>query len=191
MYLDATRCVERVINPGATWLLCAGDQGGGVIIWDVQSRIPRSICHGPASSGEVLALAFSPDGMTIASTGRGSVELWDVASGQFLLDVVAGNYVTALAFSPDGKRLAVGSIAAFGYPDSVNVWELEPGRGIDSLRGLQRSVYTSVFSPDGRMVGALSNDWHVGIWDRTTHRLLHVLEVTRGPMSTTRRGVQP
>ncbi len=30
------------------------------------------------------------------------------------------------------------------------------------------------------MVGALSNDWHVGIWDRAAHRLLHILEVTPG-----------
>ncbi len=49
-----------------------------------------------------------------------------------------------------------------------------------SLRGLSRSVFTSVFSPDGHLIAALSNDWHVGIWDRTSHRLVHVLEVTPG-----------
>ena len=142
--------------------------------------IPRSICHGATASSEVLVLAFSPDGMTLASAGRGRAKLWDIASGRFLLEVQAGNYVCALAFSPDGRRLAVGSIAAFGPPDSVNVWELEPGRGIDSLRGLLRSVTQSAFSPDGSLIAALSNDWHVGIWDRASRRLLQVLEVTPG-----------
>jgi eukaryotic-like serine/threonine-protein kinase len=162
------------------WLLAAGDDGGGVIIWDLQGRIPRSICHGPTGSGQVHTIAFSPDGMTLASAGRGSVQLWDIASGQSLLNVDSGNYVMALAFSPDGGRLAVGNNAAFGYPDSVVVWELESGRGIDELRGLMRSVVRSVFSPDGQKVGALSNDWNVGIWDRRTHRLLHTFEVTPG-----------
>ena len=35
----------------------------------------------------------------------------------------------------------------------------------------------STFSPDSRLVAALSNDWQVGIWDRESRRLLHVLEV--------------
>jgi len=165
---------------GSGWLLATGDAGGGIIVWDLRMRIPRSICRGEAASSEVLALAYSPDGMTLASAGRGNAKLWDVASGRFLLEVRAGNYVCALSFSPDGRRLAVGSIGAFGPPDSVHVWELEVGRGIDSLRGLLRSVAQSTFSPDGRLIAALSNDWHVGIWDRSSHRLLHVLEVTPG-----------
>jgi eukaryotic-like serine/threonine-protein kinase len=162
------------------WLLAAGDQGGGVIIWDLQRRIPRSIGHGPAESAQLVFVVFSPDGMTLASAGRGSVQLWDIASGQSLLSVDGGNYTTALAFSPDGRHLAVGSIAAFGYPDNVVVWDVEPGRGIDEFRGLRGAIIRSVFSLDGRMVGALSNDWNLGIWDRTTRRLLHILEITPG-----------
>ena len=70
--------------PGAGWLLAAGDHGGGVVIWDPLGRVPRSICHGPTNPTEdVQALAFSPDGMTLASTGRGLVNLWDIASGEF------------------------------------------------------------------------------------------------------------
>ncbi len=166
--------------PGSGWLLATGDQGGGVVIWDLRLKTARSICHGRSGTSEVLALAFSPDAMTLASTGRAFVQLWDIASGRLLLNILAGNYVTALAFSPHGEQLAVGSVAAFGYPDSVNVWALDPGRGIDSLRGLLGSVFTSVFSPDGRLVAGLSNDWRVGIWDRSSHRLLHVLEVNPG-----------
>ena len=165
---------------GSGWLLASGDRGGGLVVWDVASHTPRSICHSPAGSSEVLSLTFSPDGTTLASAGGGKAQLWDLASGQLLLNVDTSNYTAALAFSPDGRRLAVGCVAAFGGADKVDVWELEPGRGIDSLRGLSQSVFTAVFSPDGRLVGALANDWRVGIWDRASRRLLHILEVTRG-----------
>ena len=172
-------CSSESQPPGGGWLLAAGDQGGGVVIWDLGMGVPRSICNGPKSS-EVFTLAFSPDRMTLASTGRGHVQLWDIASGRSLLSIGAGNYVMALAFSPDGKQLAVGSVAAFGSPDSVEIWELEFGRGIRRLRGVSRSVFRPIFSPDGRLVAGLSDNWHLGIWDRPNHRLLHVLGVTRG-----------
>jgi WD40 repeat protein len=162
------------------WVLASGDAGGAVIIWDLGLQIPRSICRGGKNSSGIFALAFSPDGTTLASGGRSSAIAWDAASGKFLLDMSGGNYVTALAFSSDGKWLTVGCVAAFGDPDRVVVWELEPGRGIDSLRGLVQSVWTSIFSPDGRLVAALSEDWHVGIWDRGARRLIHILEVTPG-----------
>ncbi len=72
--------------PASGWLLASGDAGGGVIVWDPRMRIPRSICLGPTGSPAVLALAFSPDGMTLASTGRDFVQMWDIASGRLLLE---------------------------------------------------------------------------------------------------------
>ena len=101
-------------SAGSRWLLASGDAGGSVIVWDLRLRIPRSICRGFKGSSEIFALAFSPNGMTLASAGRGCVNLWDITSGQHLLDVAAGNYVTALAYSARGRRLAVGSVAAHG-----------------------------------------------------------------------------
>jgi WD40 repeat protein len=71
-------------------------------------------------------------------------------------------------------------VAAFGHPDRVDVWELQSGRGIETLGGLVRNAFRSVFSPNGRLVAVLSNDWHVGIWNRASHRLDYILEVSPG-----------
>jgi dipeptidyl aminopeptidase/acylaminoacyl peptidase len=70
----------------------------------------------PTPEGAVWAVAFSPDGKTLAveySDDRGSgVVLWDAPPrrriGKKPLVEVSEDGVTSLAFSPDGKTLAVG-----------------------------------------------------------------------------------
>jgi WD40 repeat protein len=82
--------------------------------------------------GEVGALAFSPDGKTLAVSSGTSLFLMDAASGQRIRRLVAvdmprigGNPV---AFSPDGKRLAVRGIAKDDRRSRgkgvVRVWDL-------------------------------------------------------------------
>ena len=73
----------------------------GTLLW--QKQIFRAA---------VIALAFSPDGRTVAtgSQERGGARLWRVADGQ-LLRTLQGHTesVESVAFSPDGKTLASGS----------------------------------------------------------------------------------
>jgi serine/threonine protein kinase/WD40 repeat protein len=169
---------EEAAGAATPWLLAAGDAGGLVAIWDLQRRVPRTLAHG--SHYGVHAVAFSPDGVTLASAGRRFANLWDVATGRLLLQLPAGNVLTAVAFSPDGRRLAVSAQAAFGGPAAVRVWELEDGRGLRRLRGLAEQVAQVRFSQDGRLLAALSHDWHLGVWDVSTGALRYVFESPTG-----------
>ena len=77
-------------------------------------------------TAEIRGLAFSPDGLLLASVGgkKGSkntdwtARVWDVAARQSL-HVLTGHTgaVRTVAFSPDGKTLAVGGAG-------IKLWDL-------------------------------------------------------------------
>lgn len=160
------------------WLVAVGDSGGVITLWDLRTQTVSTYCHG--SEHRVFAIAFSPDGMTMASGGRGPVKVWDVATGRHLLTLNTGDFITGLDFSPDGLRLAVSSQGQPGYPANVSIWELEFDRGIQTLRGLSGQISKIAFSSDGRWLAALSHNWEIGLWDLPNHRLLRVFETPKG-----------
>ncbi len=160
------------------WLLAAGDAGGTVTVWDLKNQVPMNFYRG--SLYEIYAVAFSPDGTTLASAGRYHARLWDVATGHLLLSLKSRNTMAALAFSPNGTRLAVGSQDAHGHAGMVDIYDLEATRGIRTVRGLRGPVPKTIFSPDGRLIAGLSQDWEVAIWDRASGQLRITLDVPQG-----------
>ena len=56
------------------------------------------------------AVAFSPDGNTLASvSGDGVLKLWNAGNGDLLgTPIAASGALTDVAFSPDGQQVIVG-----------------------------------------------------------------------------------
>jgi WD40 repeat protein len=138
--------------------------------------------EGPASF-PLVAVAYSPDGWTIASAGgRGeSIKLWDAADGRLLRRFNAPpEGVSAVAIRPDGQALAVG-----GLNGSVHVWEVATGRELRSWAMPGSAVYAVAFSPDGGRLAAGTGTiyWSfddparsaVYVWDAATGREIHRL----------------
>ncbi|GAA0373003.1 serine/threonine protein kinase [Actinoallomurus spadix] len=111
-------------------------------------------------SGNVTALAFSPDSrvLAIGTTGKeedldthntkGVVELWDLTAKRHVTPDLTGydGWISSVAFSPGGRTLA----AAGG--DRVQVWDLtghQPAGASIHCRATCRAV---AFSPDGRLL---------------------------------------
>jgi WD40 repeat protein len=95
----------------------------------------------------VRCLAYSPDGMTLASGGNGGlIRLWDVGAGRVRWKGRSTpRPVSGIAFRPDGS-----TIAAASRSEGVWLWSAAEGRDLGRL-ALRMGGATSVrYRPDGR-----------------------------------------
>jgi WD40 repeat protein len=128
-------------------------------LWDLPAGESRKL----GEEGEMAyAALFSADGRSLAVGRKGSVWLWEVATGR-----VAGRLenrgppVWSLALSPDGRTLAA---AGTGANDSAALWELATGRRRDSFRG-PAGVDAVAFAPDGASLATGGSSGDVRLWD--------------------------
>ncbi|MES2570586.1 MAG: c-type cytochrome domain-containing protein [Verrucomicrobiota bacterium] len=108
----------------------------------------------------VTALAWSPDGTTLAVSGFHEVILWK-SDGSALLARLAGHStrIESLAFSSDGKWLATAGGAPSEYGE-IQLWDMTNHSLARSIKTTNDSVFGVSFSPDASAVA-------VGCADKT------------------------
>jgi WD40 repeat protein/Tfp pilus assembly protein PilF len=161
-------------SPDGTTLASASGKWDGqpeVRLWDLPAGRERSLLRGHASG--VTALAFSPDGQSLAtSSWDRTVRLWDVTTAAERR-VLRGhtNYVVALAFSPDGEFLATGSCDG-----TAKLWHSRRSRDHTSLASDDplHHAYSLSFSPDGRLLAA-AGSYSAAVFDLPSGELSSVI----------------
>jgi len=127
------------------------------------------------SSGEVIGVAFSPDGNQLATLdAAGTVNVWDVsATGPGRVMLTFPNQLTNpsdlgwqdIVFSPDGKRLAA------GLDNNVMLWDMPSGHAISPISA-GFAVRAIAFSPDSRRLAVSGYFATVQTYDVASERLL-------------------
>jgi WD40 repeat protein len=135
------------------WDPSTGERRGGLADADARSAPWPSPPTAPPPDEPglaVYAVAFSPDGATLAAACSDEViRLWDVSTGDLRLTFsghVGG--VERLAFAPDGRTLA-----SLGLEDNaVKLWHPGTGQQLFTLPTPARRLRGLAFSRDGRVL---------------------------------------
>jgi WD40 repeat protein len=109
------------------------------------------------------AIAFSPDGRTLATGGLEDpiVRVWDVPTGKLIRELDQGTAgAKTLDFSPDGRTLAVS-----GYAPVASLWDLATGARIGPTLAAGSRRADIDFSPDGRQLLMTAADGRGALWD--------------------------
>jgi WD40 repeat protein/mono/diheme cytochrome c family protein len=123
----------------------------------------------------VSAIAFSPDGKSLAAARFDHIEL--LALPQRTLARRIGpqrGRINAVRFSADGSKV----LAASGEPGvfgEVRLWNVADGTPAGMFAGHADSLYAAVLSPDGKLLATSSYDQQIKLWDVASGKELRTL----------------
>ena len=132
-----------------------------LVLWDLTAqRVNRRFHH----DGAVTAMAFSPDGKSVATASLDhTARLWSLTSGEELLRIVHDDGVVSVSFSADGKQ-----IFTSGFDRRIALWESSAGQksgqilrrdqATDALTDAFGGVANAVLGPPAGQVTVVSPD---------------------------------
>ena len=117
------------------------------------------------AGGDEWAVAWSPDGASLAAPGKiSAVAVWNARSGESVenFDSHSGR-VLCVAWSPDSRYLASGST-----DNTLTIWPIDRKGEAVICHGHTKKVMGVAWSPDGKTLASCSDDGTVRLWNPST-----------------------
>lgn len=146
--------------------IASGTEDGTVLIQNAKSA---EVEVGAIKVGYswVLALAYSPSGDRIASSGGDTIYIWDTQTGEFVVGSIngLGNTVTSLVWSSDSTKLSSASNKFACVFDS---------RSGELLYSLQHDyiLWSVAFSPENNVLACVGMNGVAQLWNTESHQPL-------------------
>ncbi len=143
---------------GTYWAV--GGRQGEVRVWREEGKILHLAWQ--AHTDTVPALAFSPDGRTLATgSWDGAIKLWDLERGTLLWTSQQSTTINFVAFAPDGQMLASGRNDA-----PIRLWDAKLGTLLHTLSDGSGPVFALAWGPDGSLLASGGFDRQIRLWER-------------------------
>jgi RNA polymerase sigma factor (sigma-70 family) len=164
-----------------------------VRVFDLQAG--RPIWSHMGRGEQACALAFAPDGATLARAGWKTVKLWDGKTGEPVRTLTpTKGTIFAIAFTPDGRTLiGGGNIPTKDVNHQaglITLWNLKTGQIIHTLEGHTGGVHAVTVTHDGKMMASggdgdsrlstFGSPSELRLWDIATGKLVWTLDGGQG-----------
>lgn len=157
-------------SPDGKWL-AAGDNGGNVTVWDTQNSKVVKALKGYLKWPNFVGFSPNLDNPILATIGKYQyIKLWTLSDWELQGPLMNPAPVSSLAFSQDGKTLA--SVSS----ESVELWSVESGSHITSLKRQTSKVQSVAFASDGTTLASGGDDGMIRIWKVTPYLTPQQLE---------------
>src|SRR5262249_33324322 len=141
------------------------NENSHVHLWDIAQGKEIVQCSG--HNGPIWSLAFSPDNLTLATTGNdGTARLWKRADGKEMRRLELAK-CRQIMFAPDGR-----TIVGIAPDERFVICETATGKERLRFKGNQTGVGCMAFTPDGKFLATGTNDEIVRLWDLGTGKQL-------------------
>lgn len=145
-------------HPSGQLLASCNFEGHAAILWDPATGAEKARVSW--EDGNAWAVAFSPDGRTLAIGGTGETILWDVDTRANVASLKNRCGAAVVAFAPDGKTLAVGT-----FVDGIQLWDLTTNKKTGSLgRQAEEWVRSVAFAVDGKALASVGRESGSKLW---------------------------
>jgi hypothetical protein len=141
--------------------------------------IPKPVQPAPPESYRVpvpvMAVAFSPDGNLVATSGYREVVLWNAADGSLVRRITnLAERPHDIEFSPQGELVAVAA-GTPGQLGEVKLFNVADGALVADLFTTDDEAFSVAFSGDGSRLAATCADRSVRVFDVASRKsLLHL-----------------